>query len=230
MNLAAICRDLIQVPEKVWAAYALSREPLRGKLTLEAFLPYYEKAKRCGYDQADRILTSQGAVCCAELAEQLGVEIRDLPMPNGGGIVTFARYYEGSHIELFRDNALATMGLLENAGLSELFGPTEVPEMLLAHELFHCLQDREKDLYINRKHIVLWKLWKYEHRSRLRSLEEAASMAFAQRLLGMKVNPYAFDVLMLLPRFPEQAEDLYCTIRMLQTEAAASEPGAGTCD
>lgn len=216
MTLAAMCRDLAEVPEKVWAAYALSREPLRGRFTRETYLPYYEEAKRCGYAQADRIRCSQGSVCCTELARQLGVEIRDLPMPHGGGIAIFACYYEGSHIERFRDNAEAAMDLLASAGLWDLFGRTDVPEMLLAHELFHCLQTREKDLYVNRKHIVLWTLGRLQRCGRLQSLEEAAAMAFAQRLLGIPVNPYVFDVLMLLPRFPEQAENLYRTVMALR--------------
>ncbi len=224
MILQQICRDLVQIPENVWAAYALFREPLRGRFTPETFLAYYEEAKRCGYARADQILASQGAVCCTELAEQMGVEIRELPMPCSGGIVTFACYYEDSHIELYRDNAEKTMELLEAAGLSELFGSADVPEMLLAHELFHCLQSREKDLYVNREHIVLWKLGKFERRSRLLSLEEVAAMAFAQRLLGSKGNLYAFDILMLLPRFPKQAEALYRTVMTLRDEITAHEP------
>lgn len=212
MILEKICRDLVQVPEKGWAAYALSREPLGGRLTRETFWPYYAEAKRCGCAQAERILSAQGAVRCGELARQWGVEIRERPLGCGGGAVVFACYYEGGPIELCRDNAEATGALLENAGVSALFDHTDVPELLLAHELFHCLQSREKDLYVNREHIVLWKLGGFQRRGRLRSLEEAAAMAFAQRLLGKKTNPYVFDVLMLLPRFPEQAEKLYRTI------------------
>ena len=114
------------------------------------------------------------------------------------------------------------MDLLETAGLSGLFGNTDVPEMLLAHELFHFLQGKDPTLYVNRKLIVLWRLFGYERRSRILSLEEVASMAFAQRLLGMAVNPYVFDVLMLLPRFPEQAGELYRTIMTLQEEVTAN--------
>jgi len=223
MNFTRMCRDLAKIPEKTWAAYALLREPLRGRLTPEDFLPYYEEARRCGCAQADQILVSQGSVSCAELAEALGVEIRDLPMPRVGGIVTFACYYEDGRIDLFRDNGEATTELLKNAGLLELFGYPDVPELLLAHELFHALQGGEKGLYVNRKHIVLWKLGKYARRGRLLSLEEAAAMAFAQHLLGGKVNPYAFDVLMLLPRFPEQAENLYRTVMTLREDTAAGE-------
>lgn len=223
MILEAMCRDLAQLPERVWAAYALSREPLRGKFTPDSYLPYYDRAKQCGYDRAEAVLAAEGTASGQELAQRWGVEIRQKPMPYGGGIVTFACYYEDSHIELFRDNAEATMDLLETAGLSELFGHTDIVQMLLAHELFHFLQGKEPTLYVNQARIVLWKLLGYERRSRILSLEEVASMAFAQRLLGMNVNPYVFDVLMLLPRFPEQAGELYRTIMTLQEEVTANE-------
>lgn len=222
MILEAMCRDLAQLPEEIWAAYAKSREPLRGKFTLGSYLPYYDRAKQCGYEQAEVVLASEGTVSSQELAQRWGVTIQQKPMPYGGGIVTFACYYEDSHIELFQDNAEATMDLLKTAGLAELFGNTDVPQMLLAHELFHFLQGKDPTLYVNQEQIVLWKLLGYERKSRILSLEEVASMAFAQRLLGMAVNPYIYDVLMLLPRFPEQAGALYRTIMTLQEEVIAN--------
>lgn len=218
MILEAICRDLAALPEWVWAAYALSREPLRGKLTLETYLPYFDRAAECGNGEADRVRKEYGDISCRELAEKWSVKVRDLPMPPGGGIVTFASYHEDGVADIYRDNAEAAMDLLRTAGLTELLGDVDICEMLLAHELFHCLQDRNPELYVNQPHLRLWKLFGYERRSRLFSLEEAASMAFARRMLGMRYSPYLYDVVMLLPRFPEQARTLYQRIMTLQEE------------
>lgn len=218
MILEAMCRDLAELPESLWAAYALSREPLRGKFTRKSYAPYFEAAVRCGEEQAEKLLSEGNFHSCRDLAERWGVEIREEPMPYGGGIITFACYFEDSHITLYRDNAEETMDLLRSAGLSDLFGDADIPEMLLAHELFHCLQSREPELYVNREKITLWRIFSYERRSCILSLEEVASMAFARRLLGMKLNPYCFDVLMLLPRFPEQGARLYNTLMTLREE------------
>ena len=46
--LSAWCDDLLALPEEVWSAYALSREPLRGRLDREGYRPYYDRAAACG--------------------------------------------------------------------------------------------------------------------------------------------------------------------------------------
>ena len=53
--LSAWCDDLLALPEEVWSAYALSREPLRGRLDREGYRPYYDRAAACGRE--DGLLT-----------------------------------------------------------------------------------------------------------------------------------------------------------------------------
>ena len=43
-------------------------------------------------------------------------------------------------------------------------------------------------------------------------------MAFAGQLLGIHFWPYIYDVLMLLPRAPEQAQKLYQYLMRLKEE------------
>ena len=61
-----------------------------------------------------------------ELAAALGVTVEKVPMPQGGGIVTFACYYEPDRIELCADNAQEVQGLLQAAGLEERLGSVDV--------------------------------------------------------------------------------------------------------
>ena len=116
------------------------------------------------------------------------------------------------------DNAQEVQGLLQAAGLEERLGSVDVLDMLLAHELFHVVQQWEPDLYVNQKHILLRKLGRLRQESRLVSLEEVAAMAFARELLGMAVTPYVYDVWMLLPRAPERAQALYRQLMELREE------------
>ena len=53
--LSAWCDDLLALPEEVWSAYALSREPLRGRLDREGYRPYYDRAAACGREEASRL-------------------------------------------------------------------------------------------------------------------------------------------------------------------------------
>ena len=82
-------------------------------------------------------------------------------------------------------------------------------DVLLAHELYHVLQYRHPEFYTMQQHILLWRLLGHEKRSRLVSLEEVAAMAFAGSLTGIHYTPYVYDVLLMLPHYPEQAKEIY---------------------
>lgn len=203
------CRDLMSLNEKTWSAYALSREPLRGKLSLSAYFKYYEKAAACGKEEAELLCKKWGSKDCRVLAGKLGIKVTGLPMPDGAGLITFACYYEPDQIEIYEDNIHALYSILEAEKLLEFFKNVDLYEILLAHELFHVLQTMKDDLYVNKQHIQLWKIGPFCRNSRLLSLEEVAAMHFAETLTGISFSPYILDVLMLLPQAPEQAQKLY---------------------
>ncbi|MCD8197146.1 MAG: hypothetical protein LUE24_08330 [Lachnospiraceae bacterium] len=212
------CDDLLSLGDDVWGAYAYAKEPLRGRLSREDYQEFYRKAAACGREEAQKLMERYGSGDCEKLAAGLGITIERLPMPSGMGLITFACYYEPDRIELYEDNAREVQSLLEAAELNDRLGNTSVEDMLLAHELFHVVQSREKTLYINEKHIRLWKLGPILRDSRLVSLEEVAAMEFARTLLNMDYSPYVYDVLMLLPRDPEQAQRLYQKLMRLKEE------------
>lgn len=212
------CQELSCLPESVWIAYAKSRDPLTRLVSIEDYTAYFHAARKCGMDLARQIRREWGALSCQELAEKLGVRVERLPMPEGDGLLTFACYHEPDLIQVFVDNAEATELLIRDSGGDEFIGEADICEMLLAHELFHVLQARDASLYVNQKHIHLWKLGPFKRESRLLSLEEVAAMAFAQEWLQMPVTPYLYDVLMLLPQATIQAKKLYEHLLLLKEE------------
>ena len=214
------CQELSCLPESVWVAYAKSRDPLNGRLTVDEYMPFYHAAHQCGVELAHKTRLECGDVSCEEMAEKLGVRVERHPMPDGDGLLTFAVFEEPNLIRIYTDNAEATQNLIEASGGDAFIGDADICEMLLAHELFHALQLREPELYVNQTHIRLWKIGPWVRESRLMSREEVAAMAFAQELLKLPVNPYLYDVLMLLPQATEQAEKLYRNLLLLKEEDA----------
>ena len=221
--IKAWCQELSCLPETVWAAYAKSRDPLNARLTVEEYLPYFRAAQLCGTDLARKARSQWGEVSCGEIAENMGIRVERLPMPSGDGMLTFACYREPDLIQVFTDNAEATRTLIRESGGSEFLGNVDICEMLLAHELFHAFQERDPSLYVNQKHIRVWKIGPFQRECRLLSLEEVAAMAFAREMMGMKANPYLYDVLMLLPQATEQAEKLYHNLLLCKEEIASCE-------
>lgn len=214
------CQELSCFPEEVWISYAKSREPLTRLVSLEEYTSHFHAAQKCGMDLAHKARQEWGAVSCQEMAEQLGVRVERLPMPDGEGMLTFAMFHEPDLIQIFTDNAAATELLIRESGGIECLGKVDICEMLLAHELFHALQAREQSLYVDRKLVRLWKLGPFERHSKLLSLEEVAAMAFAQELLQINHTPYLYDVLMLLPQATMEAKKLYERLHLLNMEVS----------
>lgn len=214
------CQELSCFPEEVWISYAKSREPLQRLVSLNEYTSHFHAAQKCGMDLAHLVHRQWGGISCQALAELLGVRVERLPMPEGEGMLTFAMFHEPDLIQVFTDNAIATESLIRESGGSEFLGEVDICELLLAHELFHVLQLQYPDLYVNRKHIRLWKIGPFERHSALLSLEEVAAMAFAQEMLHLDHTPYLYDVLMLLPQATMEGRKLYERLQQLKEEVS----------
>ena len=214
------CQELSCFPEEVWISYAKAREPLQRLVSLEEYTSHYHAARKCGMDLAQQVRRQWGGISCWDLAQKLGVRVERSPMPAGDGMLTFAMYHEPDLIQVFTDNAAATELLIRESGGNDYLTDVDICEMLLAHELFHVLQVREPELYVNRKHIRLWKIGPFERHSALLSLEEVAAMAFAQALLELDHTPYVYDVLMLLPQATLVARRLYDRLQQIKEEVS----------
>lgn len=215
------CRELSRFPEAVWIAYAKSRDPLSRRISTEEYTEHFRAAHACGVEMARQVRETWGDVPCQEIAEKLGIRVETAPMPDGDGMLTFAMFHEPDRIQVFTDNAAATESLIRECGGQEYLGDVDICQMLLAHELFHALQLRHPELYVNQKHIRLWKIGPFVRNSALLSLEEVAAMAFAQTLLDLRCTPYVYDVLMLLPQATMEAKALYERLQILNEEVSA---------
>ena len=214
------CQELSCFPEAVWISYANAREPLQRLVSFEQYTLHFHAAQKCGMDLAHLARREWGAVSCQEIADRLGVRVQRLPMPEGDGMLTFAMFHEPDLIQVFTDNAVATELLIRESGGTEYLGEVDICEMLLAHELFHAMQSKYPDLYVNQKHIRLWKIGPFERHSALLSLEEIAAMAFTQELLGLNHTPYVYDVLMLLPQATMEGRKLYERLQKIKQEVS----------
>ncbi|WP_321386720.1 hypothetical protein [uncultured Enterococcus sp.] len=79
-------------------------------------------------------------------------------------------------------------------------------EIVIAHELFHYIQEQTPELFVNQYRIELWKLGPYHHQSSFSLLGELAGMAFAKSLLSLDFYPGMIEWYLLYAYFPEKME------------------------
>lgn len=195
--------------ESDWCCYAFAREPLSGRLKADEKLEHYRKAVECGRALAASLKEKHGEKTASQYLKMEGVSVHLDDLELDSSFMTFARIDFPSDVTLYVKNAEATDRLIRENDLVSMVGSVPTSEVLLAHELCHFYENRMPDLYIHQKHVLLFKLGRWENRSRILCLSEIAAMAYARELTGLLCSPYIYDVMMTYACNPQRAKQLY---------------------
>ena len=129
-------------------------------------------------------------------------------VPVGGGLVLFAQFVEPDEITIFTDCVDKASRLEEECGC-DLLRRENLTNTLLAHELFHAVEEQHvKEIYTRTERVELWRK-PFSNKSTISCLSEIAAMAFAGKLLDLKVSPYMLDVLLVYSYDKNAAWGLY---------------------
>nr|WP_317377976.1 hypothetical protein [uncultured Faecalimonas sp.] len=212
-----MAEELAKVPERVWGMYAFEREPLEGKFTKEQKYEYIKKANACGRAWAERVSEAYQTADPGLLAERMGMKVLQKKTPAGGGIVLFAQFVQPDEITIFTDCVTKAQKIYRESGCPLLAEET-LRSVLLAHELFHAVEERHAgEIYTRTEKVELWRR-PFSNRSSIVCLSEIAAMAFAAQLTGMEVSPYMLDVLLVYAYDKNAAWGLYDEVCRLWSE------------
>lgn len=208
--IGVIVEDLVQIPDEQWASYAFAREPLNGKFTDEQRLDLARQAIACGREYANRLIEEYGTRSCEQLAGKFGMVVDYPQMPQSTDRVLFAEFRSPNKIHIYMDGVNKGRDLLNEPGVSEALGDLNISQILLGHELFHCVEDKYvKEIWTKTYQIDLWGIGNFRNRSRVDVLGEIAAMAFSQTLNELLYSPYVMDAFLVYGYSPDAACALY---------------------
>lgn len=191
-----LCAKLCPLPDDPFDAYAFAREPLAGRLSQADRAALAQQARASGRAAADRLLARYPGQSAEGLCGELGLSILRRGEAADGGRVLYAQFVPPGEITVFTHCVSAAAALAQESGpLSWLrAGPLE--QVLLAHELYHALEERDPTLFSRAYRLRLWALGPLHNDSPLFVLGEIAGMAFARALTGLPFSPYALEALL----------------------------------
>ena len=99
------------------------------------------KANACGREWAKRISEKYGTEDPKILAGKMGMKVKMPKVPTGGGVVLFAQYVQPDEITIFTDCVDKAAALEKQCGCP-LLKKERLLEILLAHELFHAVEEQ----------------------------------------------------------------------------------------
>lgn len=212
--LDMMLEDLLAIPQEDWCIYAFSTEPLNGKFTDEQRYAYAAASEECGRTYAKRVAQQYGTSKPTQLARAMNMNVSYMEYPEKTDRVLFAEFREPNAIRIYMDAVRRARALLEQPSTSKLLtDKLDVSELLLAHELFHYVEEAHKDsIYTRTEKIELWSLGPVRNRSAVIAFSEIAAMAFAQELTGLPYSPYLLNLFLVFGYSPQEASALYETM------------------
>ena len=209
-HIRELLEKLVSVSDDIWGLYAFRRDPLNGKFSTDEKLEYIEQANLCGKEYGKKTREQNKELNIYEIAEKLGIEVDYPQRPNGGGHIIFAQFVEPNKVTIFKDSVDKAIDMIDKEELNELFLNVNIEEILLAHEIFHYIEEQnENNIYTRREKIRLWKFGPLKNDSNLVALGEIAGMAFAKELLQLEYSPYILDIFLVYLYHPKVAYELY---------------------
>ncbi|MDD4849828.1 MAG: hypothetical protein PHO10_03910 [Gemmiger sp.] len=206
-----LVEDLCRIDEADWGKYAFSREPLNGKFNDEQRRALTEQAIACGKEYAEKYAAQYGMRDPELLARKLGLTVDYPLMPQNTDRVLFAEFREPNTVHIYMDGVRKAEVLLAEPGVRHaLTGELQISKLLLAHELFHFVEEQnKKTIWTKTYKIELWAPKPLHNRSTVGVLGEIAAMAFAKALTHLPYSPYVMDAFLVYGYAPEAASALY---------------------
>ena len=209
--LVRMLQDMTSIPIEDMYAYAFSREPLNGKFDDGQRKSWMKQAVCCGREYAEKICCLYGVRSPEELSEAMGLKVEYPTFPENADRVLFAEFREPGNIKIYMDAVKKAHKFTERPEVKEvLTEQLDIKGLLLAHELFHFVEEKYKDeIFTKQEKIRLWSLGPLHNDSTVIALSEIAAMAFAQAITGIPYSPYVMDVFLVYGYSPEEASGLY---------------------
>lgn len=209
--LDRMLKDLAAIDGAKWYQYVFSREPLNGRFNDEQRKRWMEKALACGQEYAGRIMKEYGSSDPEILAKAMGMKVSYPVYPEKTDRVLFAEYRVPDTICIYMDAVKKGKKYLEQPQIREILtDKLDIGRLLLAHELFHCVEELYKDeIFTKTEKVRLWSIGPIHNDSAIIALSEIAAMAFAREITGIPYAPYVMDAFLVYGYSPEEASGLY---------------------
>lgn len=155
-EIKEMLQKLIMIDDEKWGYYAFRREPLKGKFSEDDKLILINKANECGKKYAQKIREQYSHMNTYDIAKEMGLEVDYPDRPNGGGHIIFAQFVEPNKVTVFKDSINKAEELIISKKLAGVFSDINIEELLLAHEIFHFIEENDDDIFSRRKSIIFF--------------------------------------------------------------------------
>lgn len=195
-SVRQIAVELLCLADAAFDDYAFDRDPLAGRLTPPLRRELGEKARESGRQLARSVRQRMGKATVEEICKAYGARVIRQPQPQHTDQVLYAQFCLPDTITVF-EHCLQTAERVGEESQIPVLTRSVLEPILLAHELYHLLESKDKQLFAAQYRLRLWKVGPWKNDSPVHCLSELAAMAFAKELLQLSFFPFALDALLV---------------------------------
>jgi hypothetical protein len=213
--LNEMLQTVLGLDADIWDTYAFRSDPYRNKLSPARRKELSIQARSAANHLAQSKRKKYAGQTVSQVLAHHAVSVQDLPDSTLGTKTTFAFFEEPDKIFVNHRAAAASEQQLNESGCGGFLEGNTLLDILLTHELYHCLESRDPALYSHQKHLTIWRLGPFHWDATIPALSEIGAMAFAKEYLGLSFSPFLLDVLLLYACNRQHAHILYDSILRL---------------
>ena len=201
MPLTAV--ELWALPESEKIQHQLEVDYLYDKIPRNEREKVKEEAVRCGQREAEALKKKYPHTLLEEILTELNIEVIFERLPLTDEFASVA-YFQLPNQLVINKTLILEAEVICTQKKSELpvevltyLNPSFWLEVVMAHELFHYLQQQKPALMVNTYRVKLWQIPFYTHTSPIAALSEIGATAFAKVLLGLEHYPAFLENLLV---------------------------------
>lgn len=190
-DFAGRIERLAAAPHRVFWRECFQRNACAKDRPLETVCALGAEAEECGWRYGHE--SAAAGRTPRALCEENGLEVQELAMPPLPEMEIFALFEPPSTVSVRTDLCIRCDQFIKDSGMNAFLGEFRCVDVLLAHEFFHFLEERDSGTIFTRTYREFRGIFKRE----LPPLSEIAAMGFAQEVLGLKWSPFLLDCVLL---------------------------------
>lgn len=192
---------LLNISDYDYYKYLLNQDPIKNKIDKNKIDYLISESVKCGEDEGDKLLKKYNNQDIFKIVKEMNLDISFTHSSETG----YYGYFEEPNKIVIYKNSVEEAYEFFKSETDILISKEYIERVVLAHELFHYIEYKKPDLFINTYKIKLWSILKYTRKSNIVYLGEIAAMAFANKLLGKDTYSHILDYILLYNLDKKQA-------------------------
>jgi hypothetical protein len=189
-----------------WGRQIFHHDFLNYKLTDDERDAITLQSSRCGHKYA--VDLRRNRITLADKIAENGLIITMRSECDEHEAFFMGQFRPPNEISLFEQNIRLTMEIIKKYHQEKLLGGHKLEDIILAHEVFHSIEESDKNVYTRQPLLTLWKFGFLRCRVCMIAPGEIAAIAFAKEILDLPCNPDIFSYILLTARDPVRAQTM----------------------